>query len=103
MSGDLKECPWFSVEVGLELAPWLMSEGGNPKRVIAALELLATVVAVKLWAGRVEGNLNEDEGLLGQQGQHLRPTQGSVDQIPFDHPADGVGRRAQIKGPEYGP
>ena len=32
MSGDLKECHWFSVEVGLELAPWLMSEGGNPKR-----------------------------------------------------------------------
>ena len=49
---DLKKCPWFSVEVDKTLAPWLFSKGGNPKRVIAALELLATVIAVKLWAGR---------------------------------------------------
>ena len=32
------------------LAPWLKCRQGNPKRVIAALEMLATLVAVKLWA-----------------------------------------------------
>eukprot|EP00435_Cladocopium_sp_Y103_P046701 s631_g13.t1 len=54
---DLKLCPWFSVEVGEDLAPWVRSRGGNPKRTIAALELLATLVATKLWAGRSNGKL----------------------------------------------
>ena len=33
------------------MAPWLRDKGGNPKRVIAALEMLATLMALKLWAG----------------------------------------------------
>ena len=57
VSSNLKECPWFSVEIGLDLAPWLLSKGGNPKRVIAALELLATLIAVKLWSGKAECGL----------------------------------------------
>lgn len=40
---------WFSTEVGEEMAPWLKSRGGSPKRVIAALEFLATIIALKLW------------------------------------------------------
>eukprot|EP00435_Cladocopium_sp_Y103_P014947 s1451_g3.t1 len=54
---DLKLCPWFSVEVNEDLAPWVRSRGGNPKRTIAALELLATLVATKLWAKRSNGKL----------------------------------------------
>ena len=46
---DLKECRWFSEEVTRELAPWMGARGGNPKRMIAALEFLATLVALKLW------------------------------------------------------
>lgn len=57
ISEDLKRCPWFSVKVDEELAPWLLSKGKNPKRVIAALELLATIIAVKLWAGKSGGNV----------------------------------------------
>ena len=49
ISEDLKECPWFSVPVDVKLAPWLYSKGGVPKRVIASLELLATILAVKVW------------------------------------------------------
>ena len=48
-ASDSKKCRWFSVRVTEELAPWLFSRGKNPKRVIAALELLATLLALKLW------------------------------------------------------
>ena len=40
--------PWFSLEVTESWAPWAFVKG-DPKRVIAALELLATLIAVKLW------------------------------------------------------
>lgn len=48
VSSDMKECPWYSLEVTEKIAPWLRCRG-TPKRVIAALELLGTLVAVKLW------------------------------------------------------
>ncbi len=57
VSGDSKCCPWFSLEVKEELAPWLKCRKGSPKRVIAALELLATIVAVKLWAPDYKGRM----------------------------------------------
>ena len=57
LSGDLGDCPWFSIEVDARLAPWWKVKGGSPKRVIAALELLATLVAVKLWGGKALGGL----------------------------------------------
>ena len=47
-SGSM-DCRWFSCRVTEEMAPWLFFRGKNPKRVIAALELLATLVALKLW------------------------------------------------------
>ena len=40
--------PWFSLEVTESWAPWAFVKG-DTKRVIAALELLATLIAVKLW------------------------------------------------------
>ena len=40
---------WFSEEVKTEWAPWLFIRG-DPKRVIAALEMLATLIAARLWA-----------------------------------------------------
>ena len=46
---DSKRCRWFSLQVTEVSAPWLYYRGKNPKRVIAALELLATLVALKLW------------------------------------------------------
>ena len=57
VSPNLKECPWFSFRVDEKMAPWLMGKGGNPKRVIAALELLATIVAVKLWGEKRQRGL----------------------------------------------
>ena len=45
--GDITE--WFSEEVKESWAPWLFVKG-DPKRVIAALELLATLIAARLWA-----------------------------------------------------
>ena len=51
-SDNLAECEWFAEEVTEKEAPWLKFRGGNPKRVIAALEMLATLVALKLWLKR---------------------------------------------------
>ena len=45
-----KGCRWFSEKVEDWMAPWLRLKWGNPKRVIAALEMLATLVALKLWS-----------------------------------------------------
>ena len=46
---DSMKCRWFSLQVTEASAPWLFYRGKNPKRVIAALELLATLIALKLW------------------------------------------------------
>ncbi|CAK9098833.1 unnamed protein product [Durusdinium trenchii] len=51
-SDNSKECRWFSLRVTERLAPWLLYRGKNPKRVIAALELLATLIALRLWLTR---------------------------------------------------
>ena len=40
--------PWFSLEVTRDWAPWAFSKD-SPNKVIASLELLATLIAVKLW------------------------------------------------------
>ena len=40
--------PWFSLEVTESWGPWAFVKG-DTKRVIVALELLATLIAVKLW------------------------------------------------------
>ena len=40
--------PWFSLEVVESWAPWAFAKG-DPGKVIAALELLATLVGVRLW------------------------------------------------------
>ena len=40
--------PWFSLEVVEGWVPWAFA-AGDPGKVIAALELLATLVAVRLW------------------------------------------------------
>ena len=45
--------PWFSLEVTPEWAPWAFAKG-DPGKVIAALELPATLVGVRLWVP--EGN-----------------------------------------------
>ena len=50
MGGFLPGCqgPWFSLEFDRSWAPWAFSKS-SPNKVIAALELLATLIAVKLW------------------------------------------------------
>ena len=57
VSPVLKDCPWFSFQVDEAMAPWLKKRGNNPKRMIASLELLATLVAVKLWGTRGRGGM----------------------------------------------
>ena len=44
-----KGAEWFALEVTEDWMPWLKSRKGNPKRMIAALEMLATILAMKLW------------------------------------------------------
>ncbi len=43
-----RQGPWFSLEVDKSWAPWAFSKS-SPNKVIAALELLATLIAVKFW------------------------------------------------------
>ena len=54
-SSDPRQCQWFSEVVTEKMAPWLRSRNQDPKRVIAALEMLASLVALKLW-GTSEGS-----------------------------------------------
>eukprot|EP00438_Fugacium_kawagutii_P016063 Skav228711 [mRNA] locus=scaffold928:5979:6920:- [translate_table: standard] len=56
-SENTKQCEWFSEKVTEEMAPSMFSKGRNPKRVIAALEMLGTLVALKLWAKNRGGGL----------------------------------------------
>ena len=58
-SSELKECRWFAMEVKEDLAPCLRCRKGDPKRVIAALEMLGTLVAMKLWAGAGAGEFDD--------------------------------------------
>ena len=59
---------WFSEEVSAKWAPWIHLKR-DPKRVIAALELLAKAVVDALWRLRGCGVL--DKGENGQPIQHL--------------------------------
>ena len=47
---DPKCSPWFAVQLNPLNAPWAFSKGGQPFRVIAALELLATTLALALFS-----------------------------------------------------
>ena len=53
-----EKAEWFSLRVEESWAPWIMAKGRNPKRVIAALELLGTLIAVKLWGQGGGKNIN---------------------------------------------
>jgi hypothetical protein len=50
ISRDASKCRWFSLEVTKSWAPWVWCKQGDPGRVIAALELLATIVAILVFA-----------------------------------------------------
>ena len=45
---EKSEGPWFSLEVDRAWAPWAFAKG-DPKKVIAALELQATLVGIRPW------------------------------------------------------
>ena len=58
--GFLETCPakpgpWFLLEVTRDRAPWAFTKG-DTKKVIAALELLATLIGVKLWISESNEN-----------------------------------------------
>ena len=53
LNGDGNPGEWFSEQVTEDWASWMFVKK-DPKRVIAALELLATLVAVKLWVLNLE-------------------------------------------------
>ena len=43
------ESRWFAMQITKEQAPWVFAKAGDPQRVIAALELLASMVAMVLF------------------------------------------------------
>ena len=46
---DTKRCRWFAMKVEESWAPWVFAKKKDPRRVIAALELLGNVVAIMLF------------------------------------------------------
>ena len=49
ISGETSEAKWFAMEIKQDEAPWAFAKAADPQRVIAALELLATMVAMVLF------------------------------------------------------
>lgn len=54
---DPKKARWYAIEVEPSWAPWVWSKKNDPNRVIAALELLGTLMCVKLFADKWPRNL----------------------------------------------
>jgi hypothetical protein len=52
------EAEWFAIKITRDNAPWVWEKEGETKRVIAALEMLATLVALYLW-GPTKGQQKE--------------------------------------------
>ena len=81
-ANDMKACSWFSMEVTEEIAPWLRCRG-SPKRVIAALELLGTLIAVKLWAEEDSGTQVMVEAFTDNQGNNFALKKGMSTKFPL--------------------
>ncbi len=54
---SLADSPWFAISLDINSAPWAFSKNGQPFRSIAALEALATLLAVKLFSPWLHGDL----------------------------------------------
>ena len=48
-SKDTKLCKWYYLELTAEEAPWVFSKENDPGRVIAALDLLGTILSIILF------------------------------------------------------
>eukprot|EP00438_Fugacium_kawagutii_P006907 Skav221031 [mRNA] locus=scaffold576:209066:211813:- [translate_table: standard] len=77
------DAKWFSVEVDEKMAPWLRSRGGSPKRVIAALEFLATIIALKVWMKRGEECCMHTEAFTDNRGNDFILRKGLSTKFPI--------------------
>ena len=48
---DPKRSPWFSLEIRHDQFPWVSEKGGKPSLIIATLEALAVLMALKVFYG----------------------------------------------------
>ena len=65
-----QDAPWFSIRVTRKAFPWIWSRG-EPGRNIAALELLATLFCIVLFAGSFKGTQIAITGLTDNRGNSL--------------------------------
>ena len=80
----MKKCQWFSEKVEPWMAPWLKVRSGNPQRVIAALEMLAMLVAIKLWMPESEGYLRvHAEAFTDNKGNEFILNKGMSTKFPI--------------------
>lgn len=80
----MKKCQWFSEKVEPWMAPWLKVRSGNPQRVIAALEMLAMLVAIKLWMPESEGHLRvHAEAFTDNKGNEFILNKGMSTKFPI--------------------
>eukprot|EP00435_Cladocopium_sp_Y103_P030315 s433_g7.t1 len=83
-SDDTRQCEWFSERVQPWLAPWLGMRSKNPKRVIAALEMLASLVAIKLWSKEDAGRLSiHTEAFTDNRGNEFILKKGMSTKFPI--------------------
>jgi hypothetical protein len=47
---------WFAIDVEASWAPWVFAKGNDPKRVIASLELLGTILCLILFGDQIKSN-----------------------------------------------
>ena len=80
---------WFSEEITPEVFPWVFRREGKATRVIATLEALEMLLAVRSFFPKAQGN-RSGSLLRGQPRERLALEQAHVQQVPALGAPDGV-------------
>ena len=80
---------WYAMEVREDWAPWAFIKK-DLKRTIASLELLGTLLCVKLWGARMRESGRGSGYLTGQPGELIRGFQADVHEVSPTAAAHGV-------------
>ena len=83
---DTKKARWYYMELTAEEAPWVFSKARDPGRVIAALELLGTLLCIVLFDLKAEVNAKANctvTGATDNQGNSFATAKGMSTKFPL--------------------
>ena len=83
---DTKKARWFYLELTRDVAPWVFSKANDPGRVIAALELLGTLLCVMLFDLKADVNAKASCSVTGatdNQGNSYATSKGMSTKFPL--------------------